>query len=98
MKRSAVLPDVKTFDEQGIKGFDATLWFGLFAPKGVNDEITKKLGDAMQRVFTSAQVKQDFQKRGLDAYEGGSKQFGEFVVSEIQVWGDVIKKAGIKVE
>lgn len=98
MKRSAVLPDVKTFDEQGIKGFDATLWFGLFAPKGVDGEIAKKLGDAMQRVFASAEVQQDFRKRGLDAYEGTSKQFGEFVVSEIQVWGDVIKKAGIKVE
>jgi tripartite-type tricarboxylate transporter receptor subunit TctC len=98
MKRSAVLPDVKTFDEQGIKGFDATLWFGLFAPKGVDDAIVQKMGDAMQRVFANAEVKQDFQKRGLDAYEGSRKQFGEFVVSEIQLWGDVIKKAEIKVE
>jgi tripartite-type tricarboxylate transporter receptor subunit TctC len=97
-QRSAALPDVKTFHEQGISDYDATLWFGIFAPAGVDADIAKKLGDGLQRVFAREDVKKDFQSRGLDTYSGTSAQFNEFVVSEIQLWGDVIKQAGIKVE
>lgn len=94
-QRAAVLPDVKTFDEEGIKGYDATLWFGVFAPAGIDSDVAKKIGDALQRVFARDIVKQDFEKRGLDAYSGSPEQFQDFVKAEIKLWGDVIQKAGI---
>ncbi len=97
-QRSAVLPDVKTFHEQGISDYDATLWFGVFAPAGVEGDIAKKLGDAMQRVFARGAVKQDFEKRGLDTFSGSPEQFKDFVTAEIKLWGDVINKAGIPVQ
>ncbi|MDS1140106.1 tripartite tricarboxylate transporter substrate binding protein [Pusillimonas sp. SM2304] len=97
-QRAAVLPDVKTLDEQGISGFDATLWFGVFAPAGVDDAIAQKIGDALQRVFARDAVKKDFEKRGLDTYDGTPEQFKEFVNAEIKLWGDVIQKAGIPVQ
>ncbi|SHH09582.1 Bug family tripartite tricarboxylate transporter substrate binding protein [Pollutimonas bauzanensis] len=95
LQRAAVLPDVKSFDEQGIGGFDATLWFGVFAPAGVDGEIARKIGDALQRVFARDAVKQDLEKRGLVTYSGSPGQFKEFVTAEIKLWGDVIQKAGI---
>ena len=98
LQRSAVLPDVKTFHEQGITDYEATLWFGLFAPAGVPAEVSDKVGDALRRVFARPEVKQDLHQRGIDAYEGDPKQFAKFVEAEITLWGDVIKQAKISVD
>jgi len=97
-QRAAVLPEVKTFEEQGIGDYDATLWFGVFAPAGVDEGIAKKIGGALQRIFARDDVKRDFEKRGLATFTGDSKQFKEFVSSEIKLWGEVIQKAGIPVQ
>lgn len=97
-QRAAVLPDVKTFEEQGISDYDATLWFGVFAPAGVDQGVAKQIGDALQRVFARDDVKQDFEKRGLATFAGDSGQFKDFVTSEIKLWGEVIQKANIRVQ
>lgn len=97
-QRAAVLPDVKTFEEQGISDYDATLWFGVFAPAGVDQGVAKQIGDALQRVFARDDVKQDFEKRGLATFTGDSSQFKDFVSSEIKLWGEVIQKANIRVQ
>ncbi|WP_158618423.1 tripartite tricarboxylate transporter substrate binding protein [Candidimonas sp. SYP-B2681] len=97
LQRSAVLPDVKTFHEQGITDYEATLWFGLFAPVGVPAEVSSKVSDALRRVFARPDVKQDLRQRGIDAYPDGPKQFADFVEAEIKLWGDVITKAKISV-
>ena len=97
-ERAAVLPDVPTFEEQGISDYDATLWFGVFAPAGLDPAIAKQISEAMQRIFSRDDVKQDFQKRGLSTYTGDSDQFKRFVTSEIKLWGEVIQKAGIPVQ
>lgn len=97
-QRAAVLPDVKTFEEQGISDYDATLWFGVFAPAGVDQGVAKQIGDALQRVFARDDVKQDFEKRGLVTFAGDSGQFKDFVTSEIKLWGEVIQKANIRVQ
>lgn len=94
-QRAAVLPDIKTFDEEGIKDYDATLWFGVFAPAGIDSGVARKISDALQRTFSREAVKQDLEKRGLQAYAGSSEQFRDFVKTEIKRWGDVIQQAGI---
>ncbi|KAA0911311.1 tripartite tricarboxylate transporter substrate binding protein [Pusillimonas sp. ANT_WB101] len=96
--RSSALPDVKTMEELGVKDFDASLWFGVFVPAGVDAEKVAILSDALKRVFAKEQVKKDFAERGLTTYDGTREQFNDFVVSEIKVWGDVIDRAKISVE
>lgn len=97
-QRAAVLPDIKTFEEQGISDYDATLWFGVFAPAGVDPAIAQQLSDALQKIFARDDVKQDFEKRGLATFTGNRDQFKQFVTSEIKLWGEVIQKAGIPVQ
>ncbi|AEC21742.1 hypothetical protein PT7_3202 [Pusillimonas sp. T7-7] len=97
-QRAAVLPDIKTFEEQGISDYDATLWFGVFAPAGLDPAIAQQLSDALQKIFARDDVKQDFEKRGLATFTGNKDQFKQFVTSEIKLWGEVIQKAGIPVQ
>src|SRR3546814_8401624 len=96
-QRAAVLPDIKTFEEQGISDYDATLWFGVFAPAGVDPAIAQQLSDALQKIFARDDVKQDFEKRGLATFTGNRDQFKQFVTSEIKLWGEVIQKAGVTI-
>ena len=98
MKRSPLAPKVQTFDEQGVAGYDATLWFGLFVPNGVDERVVGQLDKALRHVFAKADVRQDFEKRGVNVYTGSREQFGKFVASEIRLWGDVIRKADIPVQ
>lgn len=98
LKRSALLPDVKTFHEQGFTNYEATLWFGLFAGSGVPVEVSDKVSDALSRVLARPEVRKDLHQRGLDPYEGNQNQFAEFVEAEANLWGNVIKKAKISVD
>jgi len=98
LERASMLPDVRTFDEQGISGYDATLWFGLFAPAGVDEAISQRMADALQRVFAREAVRQDFEKRGVSVYKEPQARFQTFVASEIKRWGDVVRKAGIPMQ
>ncbi len=97
-ERSASLPDVQTIEELGIPNFDASLWFGVFVPAGVDSEITATLAKAVQRIFARDDVKKDFYERGLVTYSGDQAQFKDFVASEIKVWGDAIHEAKISIE
>lgn len=97
-ERSASLPDVKTLQESGIEDFDASLWFGIFVPAGVDDTVSDALSSALKRVFAREDVRKDFYERGLITYDGSREEFNDLVASEIKVWGDVIDRAGISVE
>jgi len=98
LERAPLLPDVRTFDEQGVSGYDATLWFGLFAPAGVDEAISRRIADALQQVFSREAVRQDFEKRGVSVYTEPQARFQTFVASEIKRWGDVVRNAGIPMQ
>ena len=56
-KRAPELPDVPTVAESGVKGFEATSWFGLFAPAGTPPEVVAKLNAAIVKALGSPDVK-----------------------------------------
>ena len=56
--RSSLMPDVPTMDEEGLKGFDATSWFGLLAPAGTPKDIVAKLNAASVKALASAEMRE----------------------------------------
>jgi tripartite-type tricarboxylate transporter receptor subunit TctC len=94
---SAVLPNVPTGAEQGMKDFEAYTWNAIFMPKGVPADIVKKVNDAARQAMDTPAVKDRLS--GLGARVVGNDErspdyLGKFVVSEIKKWEAPIKASG----
>ena len=91
------LKDLPTLDESGVKGFEVTIWHGLYAPKGTPAAVVTKINDALKVALKDP----DFIKKqeGLGAVVVTDKRIEpaehkKFVQAEIDKWGAVIKAAG----
>ena len=95
LKRSPAMPAVPTFDESGVKGYEATNWFGLLAPAKTPKEIIARLNIAVDSVVKNPEVRERFNKEVLEAVGGSPEAFGSFLREEIDKYSRVIKAAGI---
>jgi tripartite-type tricarboxylate transporter receptor subunit TctC len=96
--RTALVPDLPTADEQGLKNFDATLWFALFLPKGTPAAIVQKLNAATIATMNTPSVQERMNQIGADlvAPERRSSEYlGKLVESEIEKWAGPIKASGV---
>jgi len=98
LKRSPAVPNVPTIAEAGVPGYDVTIWYGIFATGGTPKPIVDKLNAGWVQALQSADVRQQLSAIGLEAVGNAPAQFAALVRSEIQQWGQVIKRAGIKPE
>lgn len=95
-RRTVQLPEVPTIAESGLPGFQATNWYGLFAPAGVPRDIVLKIAADVNRTLKIAQVREMIVNSGGEPLGGGSDEFAAFVRSEAAKWGKTIKEANIK--
>jgi tripartite-type tricarboxylate transporter receptor subunit TctC len=98
LKRSAVLPDVPTIDELGIRGFDATTWHGLVAPAGTPPEIIAALHRATAKALADPDVRRALTDLGVDIVGSSPQDFAAYIKSEIPKWSAVVKAAGARLE
>ena len=96
--RLGSLPDVPTFEEQGLKGFDARGWQGLLVPAGTPASAIARLSDALNKALAHPDVRERFATQGLTPVPTTPEQFGAHIRSEIEKWGKVAKTANIKVD
>jgi tripartite-type tricarboxylate transporter receptor subunit TctC len=94
-KRSALLPNVPTADEAGVKGYEVISWNGVGAPKGTPKEIITALNKAMHEVLAVPDLKTQFEKVGVEAHASTPEELLERLKGDITKWDDVIVKAGI---
>ena len=91
------LKGLPTLDEVGLKGFNVSIWHGLYAPKGTPKAVTDKLNAALRAALKDADFVKNEEKLGAvivtDARLGGAEH-KKFVEAEIAKWGPVIKAAG----
>jgi tripartite-type tricarboxylate transporter receptor subunit TctC len=93
------LPDVPTMEEAaGLAGFDATSWFGLFAPAGTPREIIAKAQQDVAKVLSAPEVRERFIGQGAQPVGNTPEQFAAFIRSEIDKWTQVVKFSGAKVD
>jgi tripartite-type tricarboxylate transporter receptor subunit TctC len=99
LQRAPALPDVPTIEEAaGLKGFDATSWFGLLAPAGTPKEIVAKVHQDVAKVLTSADMRERFLAQGAAPVGNTPEQFAAHIRSEIDKWTRVVKFSGAKVD
>ena len=96
LKRFQAIPAVPTFDESGLKGYEATTWFGLFAPVKTSKDIAARLNTEVGKILGGADIKGRFINDGLEPIGGTQEQFARFIREEIDKYATVIKAAGIK--
>ncbi len=98
-QRSAALPDVPTIAEAGgLKGFDASSWFGLLAPAGTPADIVNRIQQETAKAFESPSFKERLLSQG--AIPGGQPpaEFARFIAAETKKWAQVVKVSGAKVD
>jgi tripartite-type tricarboxylate transporter receptor subunit TctC len=94
LKRTALLPDLPTVDELGIKGFDATTWHGLVAPAGTPKEIIDTLHFAVVEALKDPTTKIALRDLGVDVVGDTPKEFEAYIKAEIPKWTAVVKQSG----
>jgi tripartite-type tricarboxylate transporter receptor subunit TctC len=98
LKRSPALPNVPTIDEAGLKGFEATAWFGLYAPGRMDPKLRDKLAGDVRQVLQSAGIRTQFAAIGAEPGAMTQAQFASFVDAELAKWGKVISDAKVKID
>jgi tripartite-type tricarboxylate transporter receptor subunit TctC len=96
--RSDVLPDVPTLNENGVAGYEATIWLGLMAPKGTPKAVVDKLNEAVSKIAAQPDVKQQWAKQGAAPIILNPTQFDKYLQDDIAKWAGVIKSANIKLD
>jgi tripartite-type tricarboxylate transporter receptor subunit TctC len=89
------LPELKTFHEQGFRGFDLTSWFGLMAPAGLPPDRVKALSDKMAVALKDPDVAKGLQKAGFVVQVLGPQKLEEKIVLDGRSLAKTIKDAGI---
>jgi len=97
-KRVASLSNVPTMDEAGLKGFEVSVWHGLYAPKGTPKPVIDKLTKALQAALKEDNVKQRFAELGTEPVaenRATPAALRAHLKAEIDKWSPIIKKAGV---
>jgi len=94
--RSALLPDVPTAMEAGLKDYEATIWLGLMAPTGTPQPIIDRINAEIRKAQARPDVVAAYAKQGTVALDMSPAQFSDFVKADITKWAKVIQSANIK--
>ncbi len=90
------LPDIPTFAEQGLKGFEATGWFGIVAPVGTPQDVIAKINAAFVAALQDPAIAGQIRNLGSDPVPMTPDQFSRFLDSEAKKWETVAARAGKK--
>jgi len=97
--RSQALPDVPTVAEQGLAGYDVSVFFGIVAPAGTPADRIAVLNKAFTSVLATPKVKELFASQGLEAATDTSPQaLAKFIASETHKWAGVVKQSGAQLD
>jgi len=98
LKRSVLLPELPTFNESGLTGFEASAWQGIVVPTGTPPEIIARLNTEANRALQNAEVRAKLAAQGADALGGTPAEYAAYIRSEMPRWARAIKDSGAKAE
>jgi tripartite-type tricarboxylate transporter receptor subunit TctC len=96
LKRSALLPELPTMDEQGLQGFAVANWAGLLGPARLDPAIVRKLHDEVIAILALDDIKDRIKTLGFDVIASTPADFGAQMRQDVTRWGAVVEKAGVQ--
>jgi len=96
--RFALMPELPTLAESGLKGFEATAWNGIVVPAGTPREIVERLNREVNEILRSPDVRARLNAAGLEPVGGTPEEFGRVVRTEAERWAPVIKRTGARID
>jgi tripartite-type tricarboxylate transporter receptor subunit TctC len=97
-RRITAAPDVPTFEEAGLPGYEAIGWFGAVAPAGTPKEIVNRLNSEIRAALTTPEVRERALSAGAEPFPTSPEEFAAIVRAETKKWGEVVRTAGIKLQ
>ncbi len=95
-ERSALLPDVPTLAEAGIKGLDFDVWYGVLAPARMPDDLSERIAADIERALADPEVQRKIETQGLTVVRGvRTRAFAQTIESGVIRWKPVVESAGI---
>lgn len=98
LKRTALLPDVPTFNESGMPGFEAVLRYGVLAPAGTPKEIVDRLSAEVRKLVETDDVRKRIHAEGGDPLTSTAEDYARDIDREETKWATLVRKLGLKVE
>jgi tripartite-type tricarboxylate transporter receptor subunit TctC len=96
--RVSTLPDVPTFAESGLSGYESIGWFGFVAPAGTPSDIVARLNEAIVAALKDADVQEQIRKIGAEPMPYSPAEFANFIRREIDKWARLVAESGIKAQ
>ena len=98
VKRAALIPDIPTIAEAGLRDYDVTTWYGLWGPARMPNALVQKLHDEVVRMLALAEIRQQLATQGLEPLGNTPQEFAALVKTELAKWARVAAHAGITPE
>ena len=97
-RRISAAPDVPTFEEAGLAGYEAIGWFGAVAPAGTPSQIVNRLNQEIRNALSAPEVRERALSAGAEPFPTTPEEFAAIIREETKKWGEVVKTAGIKLQ
>ena len=98
LKRSASMPELPTFDESGVTGYDANSWMGVFAPARVPNALIERLHAQIESIMKSPEMRESMTTQGIEPVALGPQAFAAAIRADYEKYARVIKQAGISLD
>jgi tripartite-type tricarboxylate transporter receptor subunit TctC len=98
LERSALLPDLPTISEAGLRGFQSGTWQGIFVPRGTPEPVVRLLNREIVDIVKTPEVRKRFELEGGVPVGNSPQEFAVWLRAEIAKWAKVVKAAGIALE
>jgi tripartite-type tricarboxylate transporter receptor subunit TctC len=97
-RRIVAAPEVPTFEEAGLPGYEAIGWFGAVAPAGTSSEVINKLNSEIRNALSAPDVRERALSAGAEPFPTSPQEFALYIREETKKWGEVVKAANIKLQ
>jgi len=97
-ERFPLLPELPTIAESGVPGYESISWWGIVGPAGMPQPLVDRLNREITRIMTLPDVKEQVRTLGADSWTSTPQQFLDYMRRETELYGRIIREAGIKIE